>query len=56
MLVTTLLQTVQTHNSDGALSSSAGLIVLAQSASTAYGLRLEPAKAASEGKSLRLKE
>ena len=49
-----LAQTVQTHNSDGALSSSAGLIVLAQSASTAYGLRLEPA-AASEGKIFKIK-
>ncbi len=36
-------ETVQTKNSDGALSASAGTIVIAQSASTAYGLRLEPA-------------
>ena len=49
-----IAQTVQTHNSDGALSSSSGLIVLAQSSSTAYGLRLEPA-AASEGKIFKIK-
>ena len=51
---TGLTETVQTFNSDGAISSSAGMIVLAQSASTAYGLRLEPA-AASQGKLFKIK-
>lgn len=49
-----LAETVQTQNSDAALSSSAGLIVLAQSSSTAYGLRLEPA-ADSSGKIFKIK-
>lgn len=49
-----ITDTVQTFNSDGSISSSAGLIVLAQSASTAYGLRLEPA-ADSQGKIFKIK-
>ena len=49
-----ITDTVQTKNSDGSISSSAGLIVIAQSASTAYGLRLEPA-ADSQGKIFKIK-
>ena len=47
-------ETVQTVNSAGALSSSAGAIVLAQSASSAYTLTLEPA-ADSQGKIFKVK-